>query len=141
MQRNITYSSTVEDIEAVQTISKEVEQSKAFVFRALLNLGIKIYDKLKLSDPDYNFTDKDVTAECLEQIYIEMDEQKATYDKDTIIRILNKFDKSTNEKEELELFIKAIEHALEESKKEYERKFVLPQTTTIIQENKIKLII
>jgi len=140
MQRNITYSSTVEDIESVQFISKETEQSKAFVFRALLNLGIKIYDKLRLRDPKYDFTDKDATAECIEQIYTEMDEQKATYDENTIIRILNRFDKSPNEKEELELFIKAIEHALTVSKSEYNRKFESPQTITIIQENTIEKI-
>lgn len=121
MQRNITYSSTDEDIEAVATIAKENLQSKAFVHSSLLNLGIKNYKSLKVKNSRFNFIDDEESSRHFKKILLEKDVDG--FDKKTIIRILDDLDDTPKEKEELETLTKVLEYALSEIKREFKRKF------------------
>ena len=121
MQRNITYSSTDEDIEVVTSIAKENLQSKAFVHSSLLNLGIKNYKSLKAKNSRFNFIDDDESNQHFKKILSEKSEKG--FDTNTVIRILNDLDNTPNEKADLLLLTKVLEHALSEIKKECKRKF------------------
>ena len=121
MQRNITYSSTDEDIDAVASIAKENLQSKAFVHSSLLNLGIKNYKSLKAKNSRFNFIDDDESSRQLKKILSEKGGDG--FDKKTIIRIMDDLNDSPKEKEELETLIRVLEYALSEINKEYKRKF------------------
>ena len=57
MQRNITYSSTVEDIEMIKGLAKEIHQSQAFIHAKLIDLGIKQYNYIRKHNPNYCFLD------------------------------------------------------------------------------------
>lgn len=121
MQRNITYSSTDEDIDAVASIAKENLQSKAFVHSSLLNLGIKNYKSLKAKNSRFNFIDDDESNQHFKKILSEKSEKG--FDTNTVIRILNDLDNTPNEKADLLLLTKVLEHALSEIKRELKRKF------------------
>ena len=117
MQRNITYSSTDEDIDAVASIAKENLQSKAFVHSSLLSLGIKNYKSLKAKNSRFNFIDDDESSRHFKKILLEKSEKG--FDRCTIIRILDEIDNTPNEKADLLLLTKVLEHALSEIEKEY----------------------
>jgi len=129
MQRNITYSSTDTDVEAVADIARENFQTKAFVHSALLNLGIKNYKSLKAKNSRYNFIDDEESSRQLKKILSEKGGDG--FDKKTIIRIMDDLDNTPKEKEELEILTKVLEYALSEINKEYKRKFGMPQTESI----------
>jgi len=121
MQKNVTYSSTDDDIEAVASIAKENLQSKAFVHSSLLNLGIKNYNSLKAKNSRFNFVDDDESSRHFKKILSEKSEKG--FDTNTIIRILNDLDNTPNEKADLLLLTKVLEHALSEIEREFKRKF------------------